>query len=136
MCWSGRPRPFQIDGNFGFTAGVAEMLLQSHAGEIALLPALPAAWPDGTVTGLRARGGLEIDVAWKNGALTAYKLSASHNGSFTLRLPDGTTKRLALQAGENYTTSDRREGPHLDPGPGAVRQGDRGTVRRHAAALR
>ncbi|MEO8359263.1 MAG: glycoside hydrolase family 95-like protein, partial [Vicinamibacteria bacterium] len=112
--------PFQIDGNLGGAAGIAEMLLQSHvpmtakdgsrtasaeaagAYEIELLPALPDAWPTGSVRGLRARGGFEVTMSWKDGRLTSAVLSSAKGGRALLRYRQ-RTRELILAAGGSFT---------------------------------
>jgi len=100
---------FQIDGNFGTTAGMAELLLQSHDGEIALLPALPTAWQEGSVQGLRARGGLEVDVAWSQGQLISAQLFAVRDGQHAIRVPKG--RKVGRVSSEAVVA------PQLIPGP-------------------
>ena len=92
--------PFQLDGNMGVTAGVAEMLLQSHAGVIDLLPALPEQWPNGSVRGLKARGGLEVDLSWSDGQLTQVKVRNTVPGSYRLKYKKAETNFSALSPGQ------------------------------------
>jgi alpha-L-fucosidase 2 len=93
--------PFQIDGNFGGASGIAEMLLQSQNNQIQLLPALPAAWPNGSVQGLCARGGFEVDLAWRDGQLTSAAIH-SHSGNPIWLRYGQTTKFVRLEKGKTY----------------------------------
>ncbi|WP_433537908.1 glycosyl hydrolase family 95 catalytic domain-containing protein [Micromonospora sp. CA-249363] len=127
--------PFQIDGNFGATSGIAEMVLHSHNGELHLLPALPSAWPTGQVAGLRGRGGYTVGVAWTSGQADEISVRADRDGTVRLRarlftgsftlvdVTDGSTPsttrpetdvvQLAVRAGHTY----RAARPGVTPSP-------------------
>ena len=102
--FNGRER-FQIDTNFGATAGIAEMLLQSHGGEIHLLPALPKAWPTGSVKGLCARGNFEVDIEWKDGQLVQATIHANRDGTFRIAAQGKPGGILSLKQGESKVWS-------------------------------
>jgi alpha-L-fucosidase 2 len=90
--------PFQIDGNFGVTAAITEMIVQSHGGRVAVLPALPAHWPSGRIRGVRVRGGGEVDLAWDGGRATRFELRAAAGSRFAVEL-DGAVHDIVVPDG-------------------------------------
>jgi alpha-L-fucosidase 2 len=130
--------PFQIDGNFGATSGIAEMLLHSHNGELHVLPALPSAWPGGSVTGLRGRGGHTVGATWSGGRITALTVTPDRagtvrvrsrvfTGTFELRdttadtvvsptKPESDLVEFAVQAGHTYRATGSGSGSVVEPG--------------------
>jgi alpha-L-fucosidase 2 len=97
--------PFQIDGNFGGTAGIAEMLLQSHSGVLYLLPAWPTAWGEGRVRGLRARGGYTVDMDWTQGQLQRVVITAARTGVCRIRGIGEDIVEWSMEAGQSFTFS-------------------------------
>ncbi|MBD5785112.1 glycoside hydrolase N-terminal domain-containing protein [Cellulosimicrobium terreum] len=110
--WDNHP-PFQIDGNFGGTSGVAEMLLQSQDGVVSVLPALPSAWAEGSYTGLVARGGTEVDAAWTGGAASGLTLHPSRDGDLTVRSALFASGAYTLVDGDGAPVEHTRDGAEV-----------------------
>lgn len=102
--------PFQIDGNFGGTAGITEMLLQSHAGEVELLPALPSAWKTGHIHGLMARGGFEVDIDWENGQLKMAKITSKLGNPLRLSYKGKITELPETEKSKSYSFIEGPDG--------------------------
>ncbi|HFI0671747.1 TPA: glycoside hydrolase N-terminal domain-containing protein [Streptococcus suis] len=117
--WDTHP-PFQIDGNFGATSGMTEMLLQSHSGYIALLPALPDAWASGQVTGLMARGNVQVDMSWANKNLDKVRLVSNKGGQLVIDYPNVETARVLVNGVEKIVTTVQNGRISLDTQAGDV----------------
>jgi alpha-L-fucosidase 2 len=100
--WGGGRPPFQIECNFGYASGLCEMLMQSHMGVVHLLPALPAAWKNGKVTGMKARGCFVVDMEWKDGSLTEVKIESLKGAPLKVRYGDKVID-VKLKKGETKT---------------------------------
>jgi alpha-L-fucosidase 2 len=120
--WDTHP-PFQIDGNFGATAGIIEMLLQSQNGELHVLPALPGAWKSGSVSGIRARGDVTVDLEWDACGAREVTLQAGHAGSitvrsrlfaqpYTVRFNNGSRPKGLTNDGDRFTFEARKGGTY------------------------
>jgi alpha-L-fucosidase 2 len=105
--------PFQIDGNFGAISGMAEMLVQSHTGEVSLLPALPEAWSEGRLKGFKARGGLEITLEWKDGLAALATLRPVADGEQKLRLPEGQRIVSVRESGKAVAVREDKSGAFI-----------------------
>jgi alpha-L-fucosidase 2 len=99
-------KAMQVDGSFGISAAIAEMLIQSHEGELDLLPTLPPAWADGSVSGLCARGGFEIDLKWSVGTLNSVAIHSKRGNRVKIRYKDRTTS-LETDSGKTYRLSGK-----------------------------